>query len=105
MSRAEGRPQPYGADLGSAGNYSGHVSREEDSVPGLAGLFVASREAVHPWVGERKGNGFRKRSGITEDTCRIREVGVRTTSSMGLLPYTEGSKTQSQASLRVPLEM
>lgn len=88
----EGRPRPYGADLGSAGNYSGHVSREEDSVPGLAGLFVASREA---------GNGFRKRSGTTEDTCRIREVGVRTPSSVGA----EWSKPQSQASVRAPLEM
>lgn len=44
-SRAAGSPQPYGTDLRSAGNYSSDISREKAGVPGLAGLFAASREA------------------------------------------------------------
>lgn len=44
----EGSPWPYGTDLGSAGNCSTDVSREEASVPGPAGSFAASREAAYP---------------------------------------------------------
>lgn len=101
VSGADGSPQPYGANLSSAGNYSSDVSREEAGVPGLVGLFAASREAVHPWVQGRGGNGFRKRSSITEDAHRVTGVGMSPPppSPWGCCC---GYKTQSQPSLRTP---
>lgn len=52
-----GSPQTYGTDLGSAGNYISDIS----SVPGLAGLFAASREARQHILecreGEEMGSG------------------------------------------------
>lgn len=100
-SRADRSLRPYGTNLGSAGNYSSDVPREEAGVPGLLGLFAASREAACPWVWERGKNGFRKRSSIPEDDCRVRGVDVNPLPALWGCCYQQRSITPRARHLQI----